>query len=155
MDDTRPGYALTAMALLLLASLAELYRLVGDRPWGGFPAWNSHAVSFILTVLFAGAAGAIALRARRSIRTVTTIVMFAAPVAMIVHGIIVRRIGDNPLGLVYIPLALLLVLLLRRLLRGSEWYEPEPHSADWGSSSQARIASNTAGAEAAARRNGR
>jgi heme/copper-type cytochrome/quinol oxidase subunit 4 len=153
--DKRPGYAWTAMAVLVLASVAELYRLVANRPWAGFPAFNSHAVSFILTLLFAGAAVAIALRARWRIRALTTLIMFAAPVAMIVHGVIVRRLGENPLGLVYIPVALLLMFLLRRLLRGSGWYEPEPHSLDWGSSSQARTASNTAGAAAAARRNGR
>jgi hypothetical protein len=106
-------------AVLVLAAVLEIGRIAIDAPWRNFPPVVSHVVGGVLAGLWLAGAAAVLLRHHR-LATPAWVLSIVCPLAMFGHAMVVAGVGTR-LGLLYVPVALLLVLLDRGLYADGEF----------------------------------
>ena len=120
MASRHGRYAYAAAILLGVGALHEAFRLVPGQTWPGFAPGVSRAASLGLILLWTATAVAILLRYRhRVFASAAFTLSVLSPLFMVSHGAI-TRVGGSLVGLLYLPLAALLGLALKRMLDRGE-----------------------------------
>ncbi len=123
----RSRYTWAAIGLLAIPILSEGLRLVLNRPWPGFVAWNSHLVSATVVVTFGATIWAMLRGPRATIAERALAV--AAPLLISAHAVVVTT-AKNRVGFLYIPLALLFVFVAQRAFRAEGRVLPRPETRE-------------------------
>lgn len=116
-------YQWAALALLGVGVVAELTRVVFNAPWGRFEPLLSHMESGLVAGVFALAAVSLPLRERSAgWARIAWFFSFLAPFTMFAHGVLTLALSHSELGAIYGVAAPILVLLLKRVWDGEDFY---------------------------------
>ncbi|HEX6271933.1 MAG TPA: hypothetical protein VFZ53_02790 [Polyangiaceae bacterium] len=119
MASRHDRFAVVAATALGVGVLIEAFRLF--QPWAGYGPGVSRLVSTALIVVWSTTGAAALLRRRhRVFAGLVWVLTVLSPVFMIAHGG-ATRVGGSLLGLIYFPLAAVVVVALKKTLDRGEW----------------------------------